>query len=94
MVPHAVRPSAVFRDDITKLGAGEQTLSDEGILGSRLAKSRGRGIRLRVEWATEQHRHSDPARASRGRARWHGSALWPIRGVTANVVPVRGLRRL
>lgn len=67
MVPHAGEDSAVFRD-VCELGADLNKLSDEGILGSRLAKSRGRGIRLRVRMGHRTHRHADPARASRGRA--------------------------
>ena len=62
MVPHAGEDSAVFRD-VCELGADLNKLSDEGILGSRLAKSR-----VAVRMGHRTHRHADPARASRGRA--------------------------
>ena len=53
MVPHAGEDSAVFRD-VCELGADLNKLSDEGILGSRLAKSRVAVVfDYESEWATE-----------------------------------------
>lgn len=89
MVPHAGEDSAVFRD-VCELGADLNKLSDEGILGSRLAKSRVAVVfDYESEWATEhtatptQHvHHVDEPLA------WF-RALGD-QGVTADVVPVRG----
>ena len=89
MVPHAGEDSAVFRD-VCELGADLNKLSDEGILGSRLAKSRVAGVfDYESEWATEhtatptQHVHhvDEPLAWFRALA---------DQGVTADVVPVRG----
>ena len=89
MVPHAGEDSAVFRD-VCELGADLNKLSDEGILGSRLAKSRvAVGFDYESEWATEhtatptQHVHhvDEPLAWFRALA---------DQGVTADVVPVRG----
>ena len=87
MVPHAGEDSAVFRD-VCELGADLNKLSDEGILGSRLAKSRV-AVVFDYEWATEhtatptQHVHhvDEPLAWFRALA---------DQGVTADVVPVRG----
>ena len=89
MVPHAGEDSAVFRD-VCELGADLNKLSDEGILGSRLAKSRVAVVfDYESEWATEhtatptQHvRHVDEPLA------WFRALA--DQGVTADVVPVRG----
>lgn len=89
MVPHAGEDSAVFRD-VCELGADLNKLSDEGILGSRLAKSRVAVVfNYESEWATEhtatptQHVHhvDEPLAWFRALA---------DQGVTADVVPVRG----
>ncbi len=89
MVPHAGEDSAVFRD-VFELGADLNKLSDEGILGSRLAKSRVAVVfDYESEWATEhtatptQHVHhvDEPLAWFRALA---------DQGVTADVVPVRG----
>lgn len=89
MVPHAGEDSAVFRD-VCELGADLNKLSDEGILGSRLAKSRVAVVfDYESEWATEhtatptQHvHHVDEPLA------WF--RVLADQGVTADVVPVRG----
>ena len=89
MVPHAGEDSAVFRD-VCELGADLNKLSDEGILGSRLAKSRVAVVfDYESEWATEhtatptQHvHHVDELLA------WFRALA--DQGVTADVVPVRG----
>lgn len=89
MVLHAGEDSAVFRD-VCELGADLNKLSDEGILGSRLAKSRVAVVfDYESEWATEhtatptQHVHhvDEPLAWFRALA---------DQGVTADVVPVRG----
>lgn len=89
MVPHAGEDSAVFRD-VCELGADLNKLSDEGILGSRLAKSRVAVVfDYESEWAIEhtatptQHVHhvDEPLAWFRALA---------DQGVTADVVPVRG----
>ena len=89
MVPHAGEDSAVLRD-VCELGADLNKLSDEGILGSRLAKSRVAVVfDYESEWATEhtatptQHVHhvDEPLAWFRALA---------DQGVTADVVPVRG----
>ena len=89
MVPNAGEDSAVFRD-VCELGADLNKLSDEGILGSRLAKSRVAVVfDYESEWATEhtatptQHVHhvDEPLAWFRALA---------DQGVTADVVPVRG----
>ena len=89
MVPHAGEDSAVFRD-VCELGADLSKLSDEGILGSRLAKSRVAVVfDYESEWATEhtatptQHVHhvDEPLAWFRALA---------DQGVTADVVPVHG----
>lgn len=89
MVPHAGEDSAVFRD-VCELGADLNKLSDEGILGSRLAKSRVAVVfDYESEWATEhtatptQHVHhvDEPLAWFRALA---------DQGVTADVVTVRG----
>ena len=89
MVPHAGEDSAVFRD-VCELGADLNKLSDEGILGARLAKSRVAVVfDYESEWATEhtatptQHVHhvDEPLAWFRALA---------DQGVTADVVPVRG----
>lgn len=89
MVPHAGEDSAVFRD-VCELGADLNKLSDKGILGSRLAKSRVAVVfDYESEWATEhtatptQHVHhvDEPLAWFRALA---------DQGVTADVVPVRG----
>ena len=89
MVPHAGEDSAVFRD-VCELGADLNKLSDEGILGSKLAKSRVAVVfDYESEWATEhtatptQHVHhvDEPLAWFRALA---------DQGVTADVVPVRG----
>ena len=91
MVPHAGEDSAVFRD-VCELGADLNKLSDEGILGSRLAKSRVAVVfDYESEWATEhtatptQHGHhvDEPLAWVRALA---------DQGGTAHGVPGRGAR--
>ena len=89
MVTPAGEDSAGLRD-VCELGADLNKLSDEGILGSRLAKSRVAVVfDYASEWATEhtatppQHVHhvDEPLAWFRALA---------DQGVTADVVPVRG----
>ena len=89
MVPHAGEDSAVFRD-VCELGADLNTLADNGLLGTKLAKSKVAVVfDYESEWATEhtatptQHVHhvDEPLAWFRALA---------DQGVTADVVPVRG----
>ena len=89
MVPHAGEDSAVFRD-VCELGADLNTLADNGLLGTKLAKSRVAVVfDYESEWATEHtatptqkvHHVDEPLQWFRALA---------DHGVTADVVPVRG----
>lgn len=89
MVPHTGEDSTVFRD-VCELGADLNTLADNGLLGTKLAKSKVAVVfDYESEWATEhtatptQHVHhvDEPLAWFRALA---------DQGVTADVVPVRG----
>ena len=89
MVPHAGEDSAVFRD-VCELGADLNTLADNGLLGTKLAKSKVAVVfDYESEWATEHtatptqkvHHVDEPLQWFRALA---------DHGVTADVVPVRG----
>ena len=91
MVPHAGEDSAVFRD-VCELGADLNTLADNGLLGTKLAKSKVAVVfDYESEWASEHtatptqkvHHVDEPLQWFRALA---------DHGVTADVVPVRGAR--
>ena len=87
MVPHAGEDSAVFRD-VCELGADLNALADNGLLGTKLAKSRVAVVfDYESEWASEHtatptqkvHHVDEPLQWFRALA---------DHGVTADVVPV------
>ena len=87
MVPHTGEDSAVFRD-VCELGADLNTLADNGLLGTKLAKSKIAVVfDYESEWATEHtatptqkvHHVDEPLQWFRALA---------DHGVTADVVPV------
>ena len=87
MVPHTGEDSAVFRD-VCELGADLNTLADNGLLGTKLAKSKVAVVfDYESEWATEHtatptqkvHHVDEPLQWFRALA---------DHGVTADVVPV------
>lgn len=87
MVPHAGEDSAVFRD-VCELGADLNTLADNGLLGTKLAKSKVAVVfDYESEWASEHtatptqkvHHVDEPLQWFRALA---------DHGVTADVVPV------
>lgn len=89
MVPHAGEDSAVFRD-VCELGADLNMLADNGLLGTKLAKSKVAVVfDYESEWASEHtatptqkvHHVDEPLQWFRALA---------DHGVTADVVPVRG----
>ena len=89
MVPHTGEDSAVFRD-VCELGADLNALADNGLLGTKLAKSKVAVVfDYESEWATEHtatptqkvHHVDEPLQWFRALA---------DHGVTADVVPVRG----
>ena len=89
MVPHSGEDSAVFRD-VCELGADLNTLADNGLLGTKLAKSKVAVVfDYESEWASEHtatptqkvHHVDEPLQWFRALA---------DHGVTADVVPVRG----
>ena len=89
MVPHAGEDSDVFRD-VCELGADLNTLADNGLLGTKLAKSKIAVVfDYESEWASEHtatptqkvHHVDEPLQWFRALA---------DHGVTADVVPVRG----
>lgn len=89
MVPHAGEDSAVFRD-VCELGADLNALADNGLLGTKLAKSKVAVVfDYESEWASEHtatptqkvHHVDEPLQWFRALA---------DHGVTADVVPVRG----
>ena len=88
MVPHAGEDSQTFRD-VCELGADLNTLADNGLLGTRLAKSRVAVVYdYESEWASEHtatptqqvHHIDEPLQWFRALA---------DNGVTADIVPVR-----
>ena len=89
MVPHTGEDSAVFRD-VCELGADLNALADNGLLGTKLAKSKVAVVfDYESEWASEHtatptqkvHHVDEPLQWFRALA---------DHGVTADVVPVRG----
>ncbi|MGE4627901.1 beta-galactosidase [Bifidobacterium catenulatum subsp. kashiwanohense] len=87
MVPHTGEDSAVFRD-VCELGADLNTLADNGLLGTKLAKSKVAVVfDYESEWASEHtatptqkvHHVDEPLQWFRALA---------DHGVTADVVPV------
>ena len=88
MLPHAGEDSQVFRD-VCELGSDLNALADNGLLGTRLAKSRVAVVYdYESEWAsehtatpTQKVRHVDEPLA------WFRALA--DNGVTADVVPVR-----
>ena len=89
MVPHAGEDSQTFRD-VCELGADLNTLADNGLLGTKLAKSKVAVVfDYESEWASEHtatptqkvHHVDEPLQWFRALA---------DHGVTADVVPVRG----
>ena len=87
MVPHTGEDSTVFRD-VCELGADLNTLADNGLLGTKLAKSKVAVVfDYESEWATEHtatptqkvHHVDEPLQWFRALA---------DHGVTADVVPV------
>ncbi|MCH9277096.1 beta-galactosidase [Bifidobacterium amazonense] len=88
MVPHAGEDSQDFRD-VCELGGDLQRLADEGLLGTKLAKSRVAVVfDYESEWATEHT--ATPTQQVR---HWTEPLAWfralADQGVTADVVPVR-----
>ncbi|KFI53068.1 beta-galactosidase [Bifidobacterium biavatii] len=88
MVPHAGEDSQDFRD-VCELGNDLQRLADEGLLGTKLAKSRVAVVfDYESEWATEHT--ATPTQQVR---HWTEPLAWfralADQGVTADVVPVR-----
>ena len=90
MVPHTGEDSAVFRD-VCELGADLNALADNGLLGTKLAKSKVAVVfDYESEWASEHtatptqkvHHVDEPLQWFRALA---------DHGVTADVVPVRGV---
>ncbi|OZG62155.1 beta-galactosidase [Bifidobacterium lemurum] len=89
MVPHAGPDSQVFRD-VCELGAELDRLSDEGLPGTRLAKSSVAVVfDYESQWATEH-----TATPSQQVRHWTEPLDWfralADQGLTADVVPVRG----
>lgn len=88
MVPHAGEDSQDFRD-VCELGADLDRLSDEGLLDTRLAKSRVAVVfDYESQWATEHT--ATPTQQVR---HWTEPLDWfralADNGITADVVPVR-----
>lgn len=89
MVPHAGADSQVFRD-VCELGADLNKLADEGLLGTKLLKSKVAVVfDYESQWATEH-----TATPSQNVRHWTEPLDWfralADTGVTADVVPVRG----
>ncbi|PST48804.1 beta-galactosidase [Bifidobacterium callitrichos] len=89
MVPHAGADSQVFRD-VCELGADLGKLADEGLLGTKLLKSKVAVVfDYESQWATEH-----TATPSQNVRHWTEPLDWfrslADTGVTADVVPVRG----
>lgn len=89
MVPHAGADSHVFRD-VCELGADLNKLADEGLLGTKLVKSKVAVVfDYESQWATEHT--ATPTQQVR---HWTEPLDWfralADNGVTADVVPVRG----
>lgn len=89
MVPHAGADSQVFRD-VCELGADLGKLADEGLLGTKLVKSKVAVVfDYESQWATEHT--ATPTQEVR---HWTEPLAWfralADNGLTADVVPVRG----
>ncbi|RSX51690.1 beta-galactosidase [Bifidobacterium goeldii] len=88
MVPHAGPDSQIFRD-VCELGADLDRLSDAGVLGTRLAKSKVAIVfDYESQWATEH-----TATPTQKVHHWTEPLDWfrafADNGITADVVPVR-----
>ena len=88
MLPHAGEDSQVFRD-VCELGADLDRLSGEGLLDTRLAKSRVAVVfDYESEWATEHT--ATPTQKVR---HWTEPVEWfrafADNGITADIVPIR-----
>ena len=89
MVPHAGEDSAVFRD-VCELGADLNTLADNGLLGTKLAKSKVAVVfDYESEWASE-HTATPTQKVHHVDEPLHWFRALADHGVTADVVPVRG----
>ncbi|KAB8290596.1 beta-galactosidase [Bifidobacterium avesanii] len=89
MVPHAGEDSQVYRD-VCELGADLNKLADEGLLGTKLVKSKVAVVfDYQSQWATEHT--ATPTQHVR---HWTEPLAWfralADQGVTADVVPVGG----
>ncbi|OZG60775.1 beta-galactosidase [Bifidobacterium myosotis] len=89
MVPHAGADSQIFRD-VCELGADLGKLADEGLLGTKLVKSKVAVVfDYESQWATEHT--ATPTQEVR---HWTEPLAWfralADNGLTADVVPVRG----
>ena len=89
MVPHAGEDSQVFRD-VCELGADLNRLADEGLLGTRLVRSKVAVVfDYQSQWATEHTATpSQEVRHVTEPLAWFRALA--DNGVTADVVPVRG----
>ena len=89
MVPHAGEDSAVFRD-VCELGADLNTLADNGLLGTKLAKSKVAVVfDYESEWASE-HTATPTQKVPHVDEPLQWFRALADHGVTADVVPVRG----
>lgn len=89
MVPHAGEDSAVFRD-VCELGADLNTLADNGLLGTKLAKSKVAVVfDYESEWASE-HTATPTQKVHHVDETLQWFRALADHGVTADVVPVRG----
>ena len=89
MVPHAGPDSQIFRD-VCELGADLNKLADEGLLSTKLVKSKVAVVfAYESQWATEHT--ATPTQEVR---HWTEPLAWfralADNGLTADVVPVRG----
>ena len=89
MVPHAGPDSQIFRD-VCELGADLNKLADEGLLSTKLVKSKVAVVfDYESQWATEHT--ATPTQEVR---HWTEPLAWfralADNGLTADVVPVRG----
>ncbi|NMN01246.1 beta-galactosidase [Bifidobacterium sp. DSM 109958] len=89
MVPHAGEDSQVYRD-VCALGADLNRLADEGLIGTRLVRSKVAVVfDYQSQWATEH-----TATPTQEVHHWTEPLAWfralADNGITADVVPVRG----